>query len=87
MPKLQPTTTINIDESVFSVADMSPNVQALVAMFDDWRQKLAEVEQEVLLYRVGLARVQQDLVDTINKEKEEAAAKEAEVAEIAATAE
>ena len=72
MPKLQTTTTINIDESVFSVADMSQNVQALVAMFDDWRQKLADAEQDVLLYRIALARVQQDLIDTIAKEKEEA---------------
>jgi sulfite reductase beta subunit-like hemoprotein len=74
MPTLQPTTTINIDETVYNVADMSPSVQALIAMYDDWRSDLAKAEQTVLLHRVGIAQLQRDLVETINKEKEAAVA-------------
>lgn len=72
MTPVQPTLTIAIDDAVYEVAKMSPQVQQMVAYFDDWRQKEADLTSEVLLVRGALRDLQNTLLQTIQTERAEA---------------
>lgn len=72
MTPVQPTLTIAIDDAVYEVAKMSPQVQQMVAYFDDWRQKEADLTSEVLLVRGALRDLQNTLLQTIQAERAEA---------------
>lgn len=73
MQAVQPTTTITIDEAVFEVSSMSPQVQSMIAYLDDWRQKEVEATSELLVVRGALANLQNELLAVIQKEREDAA--------------
>lgn len=72
---VQPTTTINIDDAVFEVARMSPEIQQMVRLFDETRQAEADASTKVLIARNALQNLQNVLVSAIQKERTEAAAK------------
>ena len=68
MPQVQPTLTITIDNNVFEVANMSPEVQSAVMYMDEWRQKEADVTSKLLMVRAALNDVQNTLLKTIQAE-------------------
>lgn len=70
--KITPTTTVTIDDSAFQVEKMSPEVQQMIAYFDDWRQREADTTSELLMIRAGLKDLQSTIYDTIQKERAEA---------------
>lgn len=72
--KIQPTTTINIDDMVFQVEDASDEVKQLVAFFDDWREREANTTSELVLVRAALKELQATLLATIQAEEAKKAA-------------
>ena len=82
MPQVQPTLTITIDNNVFEVANMSPEVQSAVMYMDEWRQKEADVTSKLLMVRAALNDVQNTLLKTIQAEAA-AANQVTEVTEVA----
>lgn len=74
MQAVQPTTTITIDEAVFEVSSMSPQVQSMIQYLDDWRQKEVEATSSLLVVRGALANLQNELLAVIQKERADAAA-------------
>lgn len=73
MQAVQPTTTITIDDAVFEVSSMSPQVQSMIQYLDDWRQKEVEATSSLLVVRGALANLQNELLATIQKERADAA--------------
>lgn len=72
MPKIQNTLTLTIDEQAYAVDKMSPQVQQLIAMFDEWRQKEVDAQGDLLLVRAALRDIQRELYDLVTKERAEA---------------
>jgi nucleotide-binding universal stress UspA family protein len=72
---VQPTTTLNVDQAVYEVAKMSPEIQQMVRYFDEWRQVEADKTSEILMARNALQNLQNQLLATIQKEREEAVKK------------
>ena len=85
MPQVQQTLTITIDDTIFEVANMSPEVQSAVMYMDEWRQKEADLTSKLLMVRAALNDVQNTLLKTIQAEAA-AANQVAEVAEPAPAA-
>lgn len=75
MQPVQPTTTITIDTSTFDVSLMSQEVQTMVAYFDDWRQQEVDATSKLLMVRSALEQIQRTLLETIQKERNEALTK------------
>lgn len=69
MPRVQQTTTISVDDKVFEVANMSANVQQLVAYLDDWRQAEADAMSQLLMVRGALRDIQNTLLTAIQAEQ------------------
>lgn len=70
--KIEPTTTITVDNVVFDVSKMSAEVQQMVAYFDAWRQEEIDLTSRVLMTRGALRDLQNSLLETIQKERAEA---------------
>ena len=85
MPQVQQTLTITIDDTIFEVANMSPEVQSAVMYMDEWRQKEADLTSKLLMVRAALNDVQNTLLKTIQAEAA-AANQVTEVAEPTPTA-
>jgi hypothetical protein len=75
MPQVQKTMSITIDDNVFEVAKMSEDVQQMVMYMDDWRQDEADLTAELLKTRAAIRDIQNSLLVTIRKEREDAIAK------------
>lgn len=73
MPNIQTTQTINFNETVLVVSQLDPQLQQIVATYDEWRQKLVDAEQEVLILRAALTTLQNELLTALTKAQEEAA--------------
>lgn len=65
MLPVQPTTTISIDDVVFEVASMTPDIQQMVQYLDDWRQKEVDATSELLMVRGALRDLQNTLLQAI----------------------
>lgn len=76
---VQPTTTINLDDATFEVAKMSEQVQQLVRYFDDWRERELAVASELTMIRSAQRDLQSVLTQTIQRERDEAAQRAAEL--------
>lgn len=72
MPKVQETKTLNIDNVAYAVEKMSPQLQQLVALMDEWRQEEADLSSKVTMVRSALQNVQNAIYNTINQEREAA---------------
>jgi len=72
MPKVQTTETLNIDGQLYAAAKMSPNIQQLIAMFDEWRQKEVDAQSELLMVRSALRDLQREMYNTIVAERDAA---------------
>lgn len=70
MAKVQPTLTVTIDDKSYPVSELSQEAQAIVAVFDDWRQREADLINEVMLVRAALQTAQNQLVAEIRKMEE-----------------
>lgn len=79
VPTIEPTTTITVGEDVLQVADQSDEVKRMVTLFDQWRRRDAELtvqhqtlESEILCVRSALQHIQNTLLVTLTKAKDEA---------------
>lgn len=72
MAKIQATTTVNVDGSVYEVSKMSPDVQQMISLLDDWRQEEADYTSKILMARGALKDLQQTLLSTIQAERKAA---------------
>lgn len=79
MQKIQPTTTITVDDKTFEVASMSDDVKQLIVYLDDWRQDEADQTSALLKTRAALHDLQNTLLSTLQSEA--AAAQQAPVDE------
>ena len=68
MAQVQKTTTVTIDEQSFEVASLSENVQQMISLMDEWRQKDADLTSELLMVRAALRDIQNTLLTTIKSE-------------------
>lgn len=75
MAKVTNTASITIDDSVFAVEKMSPQIQQMVAMMDEWRQRDADLVVEHAMVKSALRDIQNSIYATIMKEREETAQK------------
>lgn len=72
MPKVMETKTINVDNVVYAVEKMSPQLQQMITMMDEWRQKDADLTVELTMVKAALRDIQNSIYVTINQEREEA---------------
>lgn len=73
MAKITPTSTIALDDVTFEVDRMSDNVKQMVSLFDDWRQREADLTSDLLMVRAALKDLQNTLFTTITEERQSAA--------------
>lgn len=85
MPTVDPLSVINIDGVPHVVAQMSDEVQAVIAIYNEWRQREVDARNDLLLVQSALRDLGQNLVNRVREEQ--AAAAEAaptpEVTEVA----
>lgn len=72
MAKVTNTASITIDDSVFAVDKMSTQVQQMVAMMDEWRQRDADLVVEHAMVKSALRDIQNSIYTLVMKEKAEA---------------
>ena len=72
MAKIQPTTNVDVDGSIYDVSKMSPDVQQMMVLLDDWRQEEADLTGKILMVRSALKDLQQTLLTTIQAERKAA---------------
>jgi hypothetical protein len=73
MAQVQPTLSVTVDEVTFQTSELSPSVQQLVAILDDWRQGEADAQSELLKHKAALRDLQREIYTTILQEREAAA--------------
>ena len=73
MPQVARSTTITIDEVVYSVEQLSPTIKPLVMLMDDWRQQDADTASSLAMIRAALRDLQNNIVLTMRKERTDAA--------------
>ena len=74
MQKLEPITIINVDNVPHAVSDMSDTVKRLVQIYNEWRDDEEETKSELLKVQAAMRDLSREIVVTIKKEKEDAAA-------------
>jgi cell fate (sporulation/competence/biofilm development) regulator YmcA (YheA/YmcA/DUF963 family) len=58
MPKIQPTESIKLsDEKTIKVSELSSKSKDLIVVYDEWRQKLFDANQEVQLISTAVQAV------------------------------
>lgn len=68
MAQVQKTTTVTIDEQSFEVSSLSENVQQMIALMDEWRQRDADLTGDLLMVRAAIRDIQNTLLSTIKAE-------------------
>jgi hypothetical protein len=68
MPKIQVTENVTIDDKTFQLNELSAEVQAMIAVFDEWRQDEADLTTSILKTRGALRDLQNQLVEQIRKD-------------------
>ena len=71
---VETTKVITIDEKTRAVDDCSDAVKRLVAYYDDWKQKQADAQSDLLLVQSGMRELSREIVAQIQKEEAEAEA-------------
>lgn len=72
MATVPPVTELNIEGEVLQVANLGPKVQALVTVYNEWNQQLADAQNRFALVQAAmnelgrqiLAQIKQDAEDT-----------------------
>lgn len=70
--KIQPTTTITLDDQVLDVSKMSNEVQQMVGYLDEWRQEEVDISSKLLMVRGALRDLQSVLSTTIQDDVKKA---------------
>lgn len=86
MATVQPITTLNIDGVAFNVADLSPQVQGLVGVYNDWNQKLADAQSSAALHQAALNDLSRQIIQQVKADSDAAAAAANDAAATAAAA-
>ncbi len=74
MPTVQPVTTLNIDGTTLQVADLGPRVQALVNVYNEWNQDLADVQGKFAQIQAALNDLSRQIIVQIKADSDAAAA-------------
>lgn len=74
MATVQPVTTLNIDGAALNVADLSPQVQQLVAVYNDWNQGLADAQSKAAMHQAALNDLSRQIIATLKADQDAAAA-------------
>jgi peptidoglycan hydrolase CwlO-like protein len=85
MAIVQSVTTLNIDGNVLQVADLGPKVQALVGVYNEWNQKLADAQGQFALVQAALNDLSRQIIVQIKADSDAAAAAANDAAAAAAT--
>jgi hypothetical protein len=64
--KIEPTLSITIEDVTYTVSELSPQQQTMVAYMDDWRQREADNTSLQLMARVSIQYMQQQLLQTLS---------------------
>jgi len=77
MPKIQPTDSIKLgDGKVLSVSELSDKTKAVIEVYDSWRQKLFDANEEVQLISTAvnavLNQLRQQVLDHLAPKSEKA---------------
>lgn len=86
MATVQPVTTLNIDGNVLQVADLGPRVQALVNVYNDWNQQLADAQGKFALVQAALNDLSRQIIVQIKQDSDAAAAAANDAAAVVAAA-
>lgn len=73
MATVQPVTTLNIDGTALEVKDLGPRVQALVSVYNEWNQKLADAQAQFALVQAALNDLSRQIIVQIKADSDEAA--------------
>jgi hypothetical protein len=74
MATVQPISTLNIDGTAFNVADLSAQVQALVNVYNDWNQALANAQSEAALHQAAINDLSRQIIQQVKADQDAAAA-------------
>jgi len=80
MAQVQPVQSLNIDGNVLQVADLGPKVQALVSVYNEWNQQLADAQNKFALIQAALNDLSRQIIGQVKQDAEEAAAAAADTA-------
>lgn len=86
MPTVDPLSVINIDGVPHVVAQMSDEVQAVIAIYNEWRQREVDARNDLLLVQSALRDLGQNLVNRVREEQAAAAEADAPAPEVTAVA-
>ena len=81
MPKVEEVKVLNIDETPYAVDGMSEEIQALVAVYNEWNQKLADARDNFAMIQAATNDLSRSIILKVREEKEAAEADEGETAE------
>ncbi len=68
MAKIQETINVTIDEKTYEVASLSDNTKQMIGLMDEWRQKDADMTNDILMVRAAIRDIQNTLLATIKEE-------------------
>lgn len=74
MATVQPITTLNIDGTAFNIADLSPQVQGLVGVYNDWNQELSNAQSKAALHQAALNDLSRQIIQQVKADQDAAAA-------------
>lgn len=72
---IQKTLTVTVDDAIYTVEKMSPQIKDMIALMDEWRQREVDMNVELAMVRGALRDIQNQLLLAIRKEREEAIAR------------
>ena len=67
---VQRTTSVTVDDNVYIVEKMNPNLQRLIEIMDDWRQKEADLDLDLTMVKCAIRDIQNQLLLAIRSEAE-----------------
>ena len=73
MPQVKKTSTLTIDDAVCIVEQMSPSVQQMIGLMDEWRQRDADMSTDMAMIKAALRDIQNTIYLTVRKERDDAA--------------
>lgn len=71
MMKVQPTTSVTIDDTTFAVENMSKECQTIIKFIDELRQRREDTTTELLIVDGALRDAQNQLLAQLQKERSE----------------
>lgn len=72
MPKVEDIRILNIDGVPHAVEGMSDTVKRMVEIYNEWNQREAEVQSELMMVQSARNDLSRQIILQVRKEKEEA---------------